>query len=234
MKMELTFPHPVDPTQNHKLSALIAKHKATGYGVYWRIIELMLQNEGKLPLKGYMITAIAGLFACSEEFIHLVITDCIGLFDLFQTDESHFWASDLAEVGKKKKTNRVETYRPNKEILKKWEQAISAMSQDIAERYLSTKAFIDNEKPDFVEPYATVWNLFAHKYKLAQIEAITETRKNKFASRIKDPNFRWFDVLDGIKKSEFYRGITNSGNWKVDWDYIFENDTNYLKIIERK
>ena len=40
-------------------------------------------------------------------------------------------------------------------------------------------------------------------------------------------------ILNGIKESDFCLGKNNSG-WKVDFDWIISNDTNYLKVLEGK
>ena len=230
------FPHLADPGQNPKLMALIAKHGAAGYGIYWRLIEMLqVSDDNRLQLKQYLYEGLANQMHLIWAGVEEMISDFINEFELFATDGDYFWEETISTVTlAPKKATRVSTYRPNKDLLKQWEALAGVLPADKAQRWIMTKEFIDTNKPDFVEPYATLWNLFADKYKLSQIEAIPDARKKKFASRIKEDTFRFFDILDVIRTSDFYRGLQNGSDWKVTWDYIFENDTNYLKILEKK
>lgn len=93
--------------------------------------------------------------------------------------------------------------------------------------------YIHEKKPAFYSPYKDLWDLSAHGNKLATVKKMSDGRLKKFKSRIKDPDFDFIEVMKAIKKSSMLRG-DNARGWKVDWDFIFENDTNYLKIIEGK
>lgn len=235
--MEKTeFPHPTDPTQNPKIMGILARHGAAGYGVYWRIIEMLqIEEDGRLQLKKYLYEGIASQMKIFPEMVEVMISDFINEFELFATDGDYFWEETISKVTQtKKKVSRVSTYKVDKDLLKKWQNLEAALPLNKADRWLLTKKFIDENNPEFVEPYATLWNLFADKYKLSQIEALPDARKKKFSSRIIEPTFRFFDILDGIKNSNFYRGLQQGSDWKVSWDYIFENETNYLKILEKK
>jgi len=101
-----------------------------------------------------------------------------------------------------------------------------------AECWNAIKAFLLAEhRPEFIEPYVVAWNLFASNYKLAQAQAINESRKKKFKTRIREESFDFLKVLEKIKTSAHLKGDNQRG-WKVDFDWILENDSNYLKIIE--
>ena len=77
------------------------------------------------------------------------------------------------------------------------------------------------------------WNEFAKKYELKEIKAINDSRKEKLRTRFKEPEFAYEDILKAITEQSFLRG-KNQKNWKVEFDWIIENDKNYLKILERK
>lgn len=93
------------------------------------------------------------------------------------------------------------------------------------------KNFIAENKPEFIEPYVDTWNLFATIYKLSEIESVSDSRKKKFATRLSDSGFDFLRVLEKIKTSPHLKGDNQRG-WKVTFDWIIENDKNYLKIIE--
>jgi len=92
------------------------------------------------------------------------------------------------------------------------------------------KEFITNHQPNFIEPYYEAWNLYARTYGLAKVEVINDSRRKKFKSRIDETGFDFIKILDKIRGSNMLKGIDSS--WKVSFDWIFENQTNYVKIIE--
>lgn len=102
---------------------------------------------------------------------------------------------------------------------------------DRKEAWGKIKDYIVSEKPEFIEPYFDLWNLFAHSYRLSTMTEPSDTRVKKFATRIQEKSFDFIKILDAIRQSVNLRGSNKTG-WKVTFDYIMENDTNYLKIIE--
>ena len=96
--------------------------------------------------------------------------------------------------------------------------------------------FIVHNRPLFHEPYVDLWNLSTIANGLSQIIKFPPSRLKKFNTRIREPDFDFIGILSEIRKSQFLQG--KSGNkdrqWKADWDWVFENDTNYLQILEGK
>jgi hypothetical protein len=88
--------------------------------------------------------------------------------------------------------------------------------------------FIKEHKPEFIEPYCDLWNLMAAARKLPGVsEKIPDSRRRKFAVRIKDPAFDLIKILAKALDSEF---ILTSTWFSFDW--IIANDKNYLKVLE--
>jgi hypothetical protein len=87
--------------------------------------------------------------------------------------------------------------------------------------------FIQVHQPDFIEPYVELWNLFAQEKDLSKISKISDTRKKKFKVRIVEKGFDFIEILKKAGQSEFLL----TGKW-FGFDWIFENESNYLKIIE--
>jgi hypothetical protein len=87
--------------------------------------------------------------------------------------------------------------------------------------------FISNNKPQFIEPYVALWNFFATKNSLSQVSTINDKRKKKFQVRIKEKAFDFIQILKVAGKSEFLL----TGKW-FGFDWIIENEGNYLKVIE--
>lgn len=110
-------------------------------------------------------------------------------------------------------------------------QLVQAMPETKDQRN-AISSFIEEHKPKFIEPYCDLWNISVKPYGLSQLKVISDSRLSKFKTRIREPAFDFLLILSEIRISNHMQGKTNG--WKVDWDWIFENDTNYLKIIEGK
>lgn len=107
----------------------------------------------------------------------------------------------------------------------------SLMGKEVPEIWTGIKNFIIEHKPDWLEPYADIWNIFSNTYKLPILEALSDSRRKKFNTRLTDPAFDFIRILEKIKRSAHLKG-DNSSSWKCTFDWIIENDKNYLKILE--
>ena len=88
------FSHDYEPTSDPKIQALIGEFGASGYGIYWRIIEMLHSNtEHKLPLKEYLFLAIAKQMLTSAEQTQAIINYCILPCELFVSDNDFFWSN---------------------------------------------------------------------------------------------------------------------------------------------
>jgi uncharacterized protein YdaU (DUF1376 family) len=88
-KDKLYFQHDFEPTSDPKIIALLSKFGATGYGVFWRIIEMLHSNsEHKLPKKEYVLVAIAQQMLTSVEQISAILTFATDVCELFLKDEN--------------------------------------------------------------------------------------------------------------------------------------------------
>ena len=92
----------------------------------------------------------------------------------------------------------------------------------------------------FEEIIRQTWNLFSEKYPtLSKIKEITGTRRKHLKERFEINSFKDFNkILLAIEQQPFLiHGSQNSGkhdNWKVSFDWLIANDTNYIKVLEMK
>jgi hypothetical protein len=81
------------------------------------------------------------------------------------------------------------------------------------------------------------WNNLSDKYdKLSSLRAITEKRKKKIRTRIKENSdfiAELKQAINLIEDQEFLRGENDYG-WVVSFDWLISNDTNYIKVLEGK
>lgn len=93
MKDTYYFSHDYNPTSDPKIQALIGEHGAVGYGLYWRIVEMLHEEEThKLPCKKYIYLALAKQMLTSVEQVESIIKNCIDTYELFKTDGDFFWS----------------------------------------------------------------------------------------------------------------------------------------------
>jgi len=88
------FSHDYNPTNDPKIVCLLGNFGGLGYGVYWRIIELLHQEENnKLPLKKYIYEAIAKQMLANAQQIEAIINECLNTYELFISDGEFFWSN---------------------------------------------------------------------------------------------------------------------------------------------
>jgi uncharacterized protein YdaU (DUF1376 family) len=96
--MKNYFSHDYNATLDPKIIALLGDYGAVGYGIYWRIIEMLhSENEHKLPLKEYIIRAIAKQMSTSVEQTSAFINDCINVYELFIEEDGNFYSKRVLE-----------------------------------------------------------------------------------------------------------------------------------------
>lgn len=144
------------------------------------------------------------------------------------------------EVELEQKTNRAKalvvanaTDSPSENALKSdYKNLVEELTgKDMITVWQGLKAFIAEKKPAFLEPYKDIWNIFAGNYHLSTVQGLSDSRRKKLKTRVTDEAFDFIKIMDKIRTSQHLKGGDGTG-WKVTFDWIFENDKNYLKILE--
>lgn len=151
-----------------------------------------------------------------------------------EEDKEEEQEKDERGSGGKHRQPNFKPQKPDKEKEAAYKNLILEVQEtgDPAKQKTAIAEFIKTSLPHFPEPYADLWNLSLGRHKIAQVSTLSPGRLKKFQTRIKEPAFDFIAILTEINKSEYLKG--QKTDWKVDWDWVFENDTNYLKIIEGK
>ena len=88
------FQHDYDPTGDPKIQALVGEYGAVGYGIYWRVVEMLHSDATHmLPKKKYVYTALAKQMLVDVASVEKIIEDCVLEFELFQSDDGHIWSN---------------------------------------------------------------------------------------------------------------------------------------------
>jgi len=104
--MKEYFSHDYNTTLDPKIIALLSDYGAAGYGIYWRIVEMLhSENENKIPLKEYVYKAIAKQMLTNVEQVSAIIKDCINSYDLFLLNGDYFYSQRVNDnIAKREET----------------------------------------------------------------------------------------------------------------------------------
>ncbi len=92
----------------------------------------------------------------------------------------------------------------------------------------------------FEQSTVTTWNSFCDKYPtLTKIKEVSNERRGHLKKRFMRESFRDFEkILEAIEGQPFLlNGNPNNEkhkSWRVSFDWLISNDTNYLKVLEGK
>lgn len=87
------FPHEYHASNDPKLQALIGEFGGLGYGIYWRLVEMLHADDNHiLPLKTYLYEALAKQMLTEPSTVEAVVKQCIAKFDLLNSDDTCFWS----------------------------------------------------------------------------------------------------------------------------------------------
>lgn len=104
-------------------------------------------------------------------------------------------------------------------------------------------------KPKTFEDHVLLWNKLSEYEKfnerhpnlpkfdvnISKVTKLTDTRRKKFLKRIKEPEFQFKTILKKTLESDFLCGrIPDKSNNFMTFDWIIENDSNYVKVLEDK
>lgn len=88
------FKHDYVPTSDPKMKALLSQYKGIGYGMFWRIAEMLHTDSlHKLPHKQYIFIGLADEMGTDVEHVLKFVADCINVFELFESDGEYFWSN---------------------------------------------------------------------------------------------------------------------------------------------
>ena len=87
---------------------------------------------------------------------------------------------------------------------------------------------------NLIDEIVTLYNKICES--LPRCLKLSKSRKTKLQQRIKElPDLEdWETIFRKTQDSDFCKGNVKNSTWKASFDFIIENDKNYLKILEGK
>jgi hypothetical protein len=101
------FAHDFDAASDPKTTYMLSDYGGLGYGLYWRIIELLHKEANHiLPRKPFLYIGLAKQLMTKEENVTAFIDDCIKKYELFSENEDGFFServlTNFKEMANKK------------------------------------------------------------------------------------------------------------------------------------
>ena len=87
------FQHDYAPTSDPKIQALLGEYGGVGYGIFWRIVEMLHSAESHMiPKKPYIYSALAKQMLTDVEQLETIIEYMITTCELFCQDKDFIWS----------------------------------------------------------------------------------------------------------------------------------------------
>jgi len=116
----LYFSHDYNPFDDTQFESMVSKHKAVGYAVFWRLIEMLHSNADHiLPFEQHIYVSVAFKFSITPKEVETIIYDCINEFRLLSADGAFFWSERVNRNITKMKTEKEKKSKAGKEGAKK-------------------------------------------------------------------------------------------------------------------
>lgn len=156
------FSHDYDPTGDPKMAAMIGEYGAIGYGIFWRIVEMLHSDKDhKLPIKKYIFQAIAKqlLNTCKQnlliedlpQYVESFINECINTYELFVINDGSFSSNRVfRHFEKKQKISDLRSEIGKKGAIAKQNNILPFAEKQNEAKESKVKESIINNNSDFV------------------------------------------------------------------------------------
>lgn len=156
-----------------------------------------------------------------KEFVSL------GLIESFEIDKDHYVRI--------KNFERYQNLHSVKKLPSKIAPLYNKHVLKLADSNKDSVKEIDNESYNkFEVEIVDYWNDFVKVHPvLSSVIRVSVERRTHLKNRFLDKHFKesYKEVIDKISKSRFLLG-NNERSWKVFFDWLIQNETNYLKVLE--
>lgn len=136
--------------------------------------------------------------------------------------------------------------RPIELTIQMLQHFLEVVTEPLQNRYVEEEEEEEKDKEkekskiyvDWEQSTLNLWNSFCDKnLSLSKVKEITDTRRRQLKLRYTKDSFRNFaTILKAIEQQPFLiNGNPNNQqhkDWKVSFDWLIENDTNYIKVLE--
>lgn len=227
------FTHDFGARNDPKLLAVSRRYGLAGIGLYWCVIEMLYEQGGSLELNS--LDSIGYQLHDDDSIINSLVND----FGLFETDGKMFWSESVnkrldrrAEIAGKRRQAAQNRWKGSETAKEGQEEANEPEGANVQPK--DEKPTEGKKKGKDVDFNAIVAMYHAECPSFPRIVKVSEARKSKIRIRLEEMKGD-FDVIKKVfqklEASKFCRGDNKNG-WKASFDWIFENEKNWVKVYE--
>ena len=183
------FSHDYSTTNDPKVQALLGKYGAKGYGIYWRVVEILHEEqEHKLYLKPYMFEAIASTFKEDVNLIKEIITYQVKVCELFRKKGKFIYSDrvfeNIAKRDKIKESRSIAGQR-SAEVRKQQKLTSDKVKVTPAEQMITKEIKLKEIKVKDNIDWIKLLTFFNQTFKKSN-RVFNESNKSKYLARIKE------------------------------------------------
>jgi len=182
------FSHDYSCTNDPKIQALIGEFGASGYGIFWRIVELLHEDqEHRLYLKKYVYMAISSQLKESLDYIKKVIDYSVHTCELFEQKDNYIYSQRVMDNIEKREEIRLLRSKAGKRSAQvraqhkvtHFEQKVTHVEQKVTKESKGKKSKVNNiSYNDLLKYFNDVF--------LKNNRVFNDTMKNKYRTRINE------------------------------------------------
>jgi len=233
MKSTFYFSHDYNAGQDYKIIALISKHSSSGYGVYWRIIEMLHSDDSHtLPNNEMIWSVIAMTMNTPIKDVQSIIETCVE-FKLLHLDESGLIYSNRVNcnIGYREKIHKNKIDGGKKSADKRKQQMLNESSTDVQQQFNSSSTAVEQE-PNKVKESKVNKSKVKEKKDIIFSPDFEIVWSNYGKVGSKQKAFELWKKMDGEKQSKIAKSISGYLNHLKKTGYSPKHLTTYLNSDE--
>ena len=178
------FPHDYSCTNDPKIQALLGKYGATGYGIFWRLVEMLHEDPThKLPLKKYIFDAVGSQLGVDPDEVLNIVEYLTDTCELFKTHANYFYSERVLENMEKRDAIREKRSFAGKKSAEIRQQKSTHVKQN-STKDIKTKEIKVKEKKDSIDFNKLL--IFFNETFNKKCKVFADATKSKYRSRLKE------------------------------------------------
>lgn len=169
------FPHDFNARNDDDIEAMLLDYRATGYGLYWGIVERLHEDENSIELNDRFYKAVAKQFMEDPDKVKTFIHDCVVKYFLFELNGDTLTCARVGRNIEKRSSISKERSEAGKAgAIAKKNKAIAEESEANAQQNLANPS---KEKKSKVNTHTVecLCSVFGKKYKTPEERLPPET-----------------------------------------------------------
>jgi hypothetical protein len=178
------FSHDYSCTNDPKIQTLIGKYGASGYGIFWRVVEMLHEDQdNRIELKAYVIYGISSLFNEDPEKVKEIINFAVEVCELFEIEEGFIYSNRVLEnLNKRQKIKEARSKAGKRSAEIRKQKSTSVEQNSRKESKVKESKVKENKELINYEGLLTFFNNTFSK----QNRVINDSIKSKYKARLKE------------------------------------------------